>query len=283
MCRLIGDFPKAVWVQIAVFVLSTSQAFAAAQTGGGSTTQPSGEFGWKDAALVITSALTVVVSVAALIISMRNTSAQIEASNCNARAQRWQDANQKEVERLETLLRTFHVPFLVRSEANNNMAQDLRDRLGDPNYRMLIKLFDPTWLSSLSMGNRALVDEVCATGLELQKFIEDHGGAVDSKLADHLSRAATHFRILSLAHAGKLGTDPKPFERYVYPRQLDSALEIDRNRILRRSALLRSAPSKNHGIIEPLELPEEARLEPWPNPVRPPIPDAPGARLASKR
>lgn len=253
---------------IALIVVMTSGSIASTYIFAAGPSPQSGESTWKDIALFVSPLLPAIVGIVALFISMRNVKMQIKSSDSNADAQRWRDANFSEMEKLETLLRTFHVPYLVRAEANSNMAQDLRDRFGDPNYRLLIKLFDPTWLPSLAAGDRALVDEVCQNGLELRKFIEDNSGGVDSILADHLARASTHFRILSLAHDGKLGTDPNPFRRYVYPRQLDLAIEADRNRILQRLGQLRAAPSKNNGIIEPLNLPEDAKLEPWPNPIR---------------
>jgi hypothetical protein len=254
---------------LALLAASATRTIAATQAAATTPIQPSGEPGWKDIALLASQILTVVISVVALRVSVQNTKTQVNSSEANANAQRWRDANQKEIEQLEALLRTFHMPYLVRAEANNNMAQDLRNRFGDPNYRMLIKLFDPTWLNGLPKGDKALVDEVCRTGMELRKFIEDNSGGVDSKLADHLARASTHFRVLSLAHDGQLGTDPKPFTHYVYPRQLDRAIEADRKRILRRLAALRAGPSENHGIIAPLSLPDDALLDPWPNPLRP--------------
>lgn len=222
----------------------------------------------KDIALIIGQLITALIAGTAVWASLTNTKRQVASSNENAEAQRWRDANLKEVEKLEELVRTFHIPYLVRSEANHNMAQDLRDRLNDPKYRMLIKLFDPNWLTSLSPGNRTLVDEICTTGLELRQFIEKHGGVVDAALTEHLARASTHFRMLWLAHEGKLGADPKPFERYVYPRQLDPALKVDLKRLLDRCAKLRAEPSKDHGLIDPLVLPADAQLEPWPNPAR---------------
>lgn len=232
----------------------------------------------KDIALLFGQLITAVIAGMAVWASLTNTKRQVASANENAAAQRWRDANLKEVEKLEELIRTFHIPYLVRSEANHNMAQDLRDRLNDPTYRMLVKLFDPDWLTSLSPGNRTLVDEVCATGLALREFIENHSGGVDAALTEHLARASTHFRMLWLAREGKLGTDPKPFERYVYPRQLDPALRTDLKRLLDRCAELRAEPSADHGLLDPLVLPLEATLEPWPNPARyDPVTATPGS------
>jgi hypothetical protein len=223
----------------------------------------------KDWAIILSPFISAIIGIAALIGTVKNTKRQIESANTNAAAQRWKEANQKEIERLEAMLSTFHTPYLVRSEADKLMAEDLRDRMNDPNYRLLIKLFDPNWQKSLPSGDQALVDEICAAGQGLQKLIEEASGGVDPVLVEHLSRAITHFRILSLAHKQELGVDPKPFQRYVYPRQLDLALKVDRERVLSRLRTLRSAPSDDHGQIQALHLPVDARLDPWPSPPRP--------------
>ncbi len=225
---------------------------------------PDSQLSPRDLAVILSPFISALVGVAALIATFWNTKSQINSANTNAAAQRWKEANQREIERLELLLSTFHTPYLVRSEANNLMARDLRDRLKEPHYRLLIKLFDPNWLKSLAPGDQALVDQICAAGRDLLKLIEEASGGVDPALVDHLARAVTHFRILSLAREQKLGADPEPFRRYVYPRQLDVALQIDRERILRRLKSLRSAPSADHGQIPQLQLPKDAQLDPWP-------------------
>jgi hypothetical protein len=268
MWRLMRATAGNILVQIVLLATIITRCSAATQFVVMAQTQPQSQF-WKDITVTLSPVLTAVVGFLALWISVKNVNKQIVSSEANANAQRWRDANQKEIEQLEGILNNFHVPYLVRSEANNNVAQDLRDRFNDPKYRLLSKLFDPTWLKNLSVGDQALINEVCEVGSELRKFIEQYGGCVDSTLVDHLARAATHFRILSLAKEGKLGADPSPFARYVYPRQLDDALKVDRDRIVARLRLLRANPSENHGIIEPLQLPKKAQLDPWPNPLRP--------------
>ncbi|WP_423605455.1 hypothetical protein [Sphingomonas sp. MS122] len=257
-----------VWMLAAQPGVAQTINAAAPQSTVAATAPASDQLMGKDIALILGQLITALIAGTAVWASLTNTKRQIASANENAAAQRWRDANLKEVEKLEELVRTFHVPYLVRSEANHNMAQDLRDRLNDPTYRMLIKLFDPNWLTNLSPGNRTLVDEICATGLALRDFIEENGGGVDVALTEHLARASTHFRMLWLAHEGELGTDPKPFERYVYPRQLDPAIRTDLKRLLDRCAMLRAEPSKDHGLIGPLVLSPEAVLDPWPDPTR---------------
>ena len=228
---------------------------------------PSG-FPWKDAAAPLVALASTLVAAFALRVSRQNTDRTVAAAAETARAQRQREANRAELVRLEVLISNFHMPYLVRTRANNNMAQDLRDRLRDESYRLLISLFEPGWLRSLPRGDQTLVREICATGLQLREFIEEHSGDIDPALADHLARASTHFRTLWLAYRHRLGDDPKPFERYVYPTQLDVALEADLTRIKDRMRDLRADPEKEHPAMPPLSLPPNAILPPWPNPKR---------------
>lgn len=225
-------------------------------------------FGWKDVAIAITSLASAFVASAALLVSMWNTQRTISSAEAAGQTQRQRDTNKAELTRLEVEIATFHMPYLVLSRANNNMAQDLRDRLNDPQYRMLVSLFVPGWLSSLPRGDQTLVREICATGLRLRTFIEERAGDVDPALADHLARATAHFRILWLAYRKRLGTDAAPFGRYVYPTQLDRALRADLERLQARIDLLRSEPDTAHPAIAKLLLPADAVLDPWPDPPR---------------
>lgn len=226
--------------------------------------------GWtaKDITLVLGPFVTALVALVAVLVSVHNTGKTIEGAKEMASAQRWRDANKAELERLEALIHTFHVPYKVLSEANNNMARDLRDRLNNPSFRMLTSLFDPPWRAGLSAGDSAIVQEICRNGRALKAFIEQYGGSADVQLAAHLARAVTHFRMLWLAYKDQLGNDPAPFERYVYPRALDRAIDADLDRINSRCQLLRAQPSVDHGLMPALSLPSDAQLEPWPDPLR---------------
>lgn len=212
---------------------------------------------------IVLSGLSALVAIVAVYASIVNTDRSLKSAERNAVAERQRAANERELERLEATLGKFHTPYLVRSQANNNMAQDLRDRLDKPDYRMLVSLLDTNWYDQLSTTDKAIVDEVCMTGEKLQAFIETRAGDLDPSLAEHLARAVAHFRMLKLAHEGKLGSDTSVAAKYVYPKELDLALKADRERLLTRIALLRAEPDKAHGVIEGLDLPDNAKLKDW--------------------
>lgn len=234
--------------------------------------QPSSGPNLSALAPIILSGLSAIVAIVAVLASMINTDRTLKSSEREAQAERQRVVNEKELERLEATIATFHTPFLVRSQANKNMAQDLRERFDDADYRMLVSLLQPKWYDQLSSTDKAIVDEICVTGEKLQAFIETKAGNLDAALAEHLARAVAHFRMLKLAHSGKLGHDAEVARQYVYPKELDIALNADRERLAARIAKLRADPHGNPGVLEPLELPKDAELTPWvsaPEPSKP--------------
>lgn len=187
----------------------------------------------------------------------------------NSISEQWLKINQAEAEYLQNKLDKFYGPFILESEANHLMAQDLRSRQPVPEeYRLLDKLFDKKWRENLSPGDRALVEEICQTGERLAGVIKDNAGLVDAKILPYISRAIAHFRVLRLAYENKLGDNSGPFLCYVYPKSLDPVLELELNRLHRRMTLLRQNPTKSHGDLTPLDL-NEYPLPKWSDPQRP--------------
>lgn len=186
-----------------------------------------------------------------------------------ARAEQWLKINEVEAEYIQEKLDKFYGPFILESEANHLMAQDLRDRQPDPgSYRLLDKLFDEQWRESLTPGDAALVHEICQTGERLAGIIKEHCGLADAKILPYISRAISHFRVLKLAYDKKLGADSRPYLRYVYPKALDPVLRQELNRLQDRLTLIRQNPTRPHGKLKPLDLSGHP-LDKWPDPQRP--------------
>ena len=181
----------------------------------------------------------------------------------------WLRTNALEIDYIQKRLDNVWGPYLLLSDSNHLLAQDLRSRQPKPElYRMLPSLFDEEWLGSLSPGDRQLVRDVCENGERLATLIVENSGMVDFKLLPFLSRAIVHWRVLKLAAEGKLGSDSMVFLRYVYPRALDEAVQREVLRLNERLTLLRSTPSKYHGPMKPLNL-KGLQLDEWPDPARP--------------
>ena len=187
----------------------------------------------------------------------------------NTISEQWLKINQAEADYLQTKLDKFYGPFVLESEANHLMAQDLASRQPDPSrYRLLDKLFDKEWRASLSPGDKVLVHEICQTGERLSGVIKENSGLVDAEILPYISRAISHFRVLKLAYEERLGGDSEPFLRYVYPKALDRVLDKELKRLQERLALLRQNPTLSHGKLPPLDL-SEYPLDEWPDPHRP--------------
>jgi hypothetical protein len=198
-------------------------------------------------------------------IAQRNTLRTVEVSQQTSSAAIWQKANETELRDIQEKLDKFYGPFTIRLKTDHQLAQDIRSRQPS-GYRLLIQLFDASWLSGLSAGDRALVGMICEHGHILEQMIAEHAGSMEQELIEYFSRASAHFRILRLAYEGKLGDDPKPFTRYVYPKQLDSVLNLAMRRLNDRVAQLRANPGTAPGLIAELSIPDELRLPAWPDP-----------------
>jgi hypothetical protein len=178
----------------------------------------------------------------------------------------WQRANDEECKRLEKSLDEFYFPFRQRSEVSFLLAQDLRARLNDDHYRMLLALMKPGWKEGLPTGDQAIVKEVCENGKVLEKLIYEHAGVVDEPLLKYLGRASSHYRMLNLAYDGKLGTKTDEFKRYVFPEHLPNVLDMQVQLIQERCAYLRAHPDTPPPPMKKLEIPEKWTLGDWPDP-----------------
>lgn len=204
----------------------------------------------------VSGVLTLGGVLAGLLAGTWNTRRTIQAAARASQATIWQKANEAELQAIQGKLESFYGPFTQLSGINRLLAGDLRGRLGrGADFRLLTALFEPGWLEALSPGDAQVVRQICENAGRLERLVEERAGAVDEALAPYLARVATHFRMLQLAGERRLGDDPKPFERYVYPRQLDDVIRLEVGRLRRRSEALRAMPAAPAGPIGPLEVP----------------------------
>ncbi len=191
-----------------------------------------------------------------------NTARTVENAFRTSEASNWQKANEAEFGELREKVEGFFGPYIQLSEFNLLLARDLKSRQSDPDdFRLLTALFDEGWRAGLSAGDAEIVHQIRDNGERLEGLIMDKAGLVDALVLPYLTRASAHFRIFRLAYDRELGTDPAPFERYVYPRALDAVLDLEERRLNTRMTALRAAPTKEPAPRSPPSgLPA---LEPW--------------------
>ena len=146
-------------------------------------------------------------------------------------------------------LEKFYKPF----QSNQKRSTELYKVFvkGKPEcFRTLTYLIDPNQeypgygRVTLSQGDRALLDEIIEIGMEQYRLISEHADLIsDDELVGHrsasdlkddradllgtglLAKAAAHYKLLQLAHAGKLENDPSRYAEYVFPRELPIIIE----------------------------------------------------------
>ncbi len=173
-----------------------------------------------------------------------------------------QKGNEAEIAAIDTRLSAFLGPFVHLSAENLALSREMKRRYGGEAFRTLPALLSEGWLDGLSKGDRKLVGVVVENGLRLRQLILDNSGAVSPTLLPYFAAASTHFRLLDLAHSGSLDLDPERYAAYVYPRQLDDVIRLERERLEARRQLLRSKPATSHPPMRPLVLPKDLQLEP---------------------
>lgn len=192
--------------------------------------------------------------------SEKNSVAAINLASANAKAAVNQKANELEIARIDDWLATFFGPFMQLSGENKKIADLLRSRQADPNFRTLKALLDPEWKKTASATDLNLINRIVANGIQLRQLIREKAGATGPELTPYLSHAAAHFSLLELADAGALTDQTGDFHENVYPRQLDPVLQLERQRLEQRRHDLLGALSERHAVAPPLEIPLELAL-----------------------
>jgi hypothetical protein len=174
----------------------------------------------------------------------------------NTQATLYQKSNEAEVKELQARLNEFYGPFHQISRENELVSREFRDRhkKHDPDFRTLIALLDEQWRAALDKSDRALIDRMIQNGADLRKLIRDKSGLVDVKIVPILAKAAAHFAVLEMASKGELEAQPGRFDTYVYPRDLDPAIEKEIDRLNDRIRTLLSEPGEKHPPMRPLSL-----------------------------
>jgi hypothetical protein len=180
----------------------------------------------------------------------------------NAKAAIVQRTNEQEIATIDKRLSEFFGPFMQLSGESQKLSDELKRRHDNGSYRLLLQLLQPGWKDGLPKGDRKLVDVIVQNGKRLRKLILDNAGAVAPALEPYLVATSTHFHMLYLAHSGSLDDKPERYKDYVYPRQLDRVLVLERNRQEARRELLRSKPDVAHPTIAGLVIPEDLKLAP---------------------
>ncbi|MGE8130063.1 hypothetical protein ACQKQD_24085 [Methylobacterium sp. NPDC080182] len=178
----------------------------------------------------------------------------------NSKAALVQKTNELEIDSIDKRLGDFVGPFELLSAENLKVAQELKRKHGGDTFRTLPALLDPSWKPSLTAGDRALLEALIENGTALRKLILDHGGAVSPALRPHMAAASMHFRMLALAHAGSLDNDPGRYASYVFPRQFDDVLALERRRLEARREILRSQPDTAHPGMADLIVPTNLQM-----------------------
>lgn len=163
-------------------------------------------------------------------------------------------------------LNEFYGPFLQNAKKSTTLYRALTKNKND--FRLLDYLLDPSLFSPLSGNDKILVQEIIDIGTKQRKLIEEKGGLIDDrvlcsfnsnlKVNDQfpferrdlhniglIPRVNAHYRILELAHNGKISGEITKFEDYRFPRELPQEIERRFNELQHEMKILRSSSSES--------------------------------------
>lgn len=229
--------------------------------------------GWTAREVIpsIAGGLGFVAALASIVVTLMVSNRALGQRQNELRRSMIKSSNEAELRAIQTSLDTFYGPYLQLSETNALLAREFISRQPDSStFRTLPALLDPERRKQLqeSTNDWTIVSEIVRIDAALDRLIRKNAGMLDETIGQYLARVSSHYRIIRLAHQGKLAGDPEGrfAEYYVYTWQLDKVLKLEIARLRHRSRLLRDQPDEVHPPLEPLSIPEELALGPWPDP-----------------
>ncbi|MGH6689351.1 MAG: hypothetical protein ACREF4_01535 [Gammaproteobacteria bacterium] len=228
--------------------------------------------GWtaKEVIPAVAGGLGFVAAIVSIVVTLKINSRGMAQRDSEFQKSITQRRNELELTLLQEKLDKFYGPYLQLSETNALLAREFISRQPDRAFRTLPALLDPERRKQLSgdKNDWTIVSQIMRIDGELDRIIRRNAGLVDSKFQEYLARVSAHYRIIRLAFEDKLGGDPYGnfAKYYVYTWQLDKVLKLEIKRLQDRCRLLREQLTVVHPPLEPLSIPADLSLEPWPDP-----------------
>ena len=224
---------------------------------------------------VVPSAVSGIVSIAAIFLTYMSTRRTLAANTKNTAAALWQKSNEVELKDIQDQIGNFYEVFLQTAAMSQLLSRELKSRQVKPaSFALLRALLDTNWRANLSIADRTIVDEICANGEQLEKLILSRKVPIEPQLQPYFARAAAHFRILKLASSGSLGHDAEHFGLYIFPYQIRNVIELELKRLRSRQMTLRSNPASAPPAMPELVIPSDRdhQLPAWPDTPRDELP-----------
>jgi hypothetical protein len=129
--------------------------------------------------------------------------------------------HEEEKKDIRRQLNEFYGPYQQRLETSKQLHDKLNKGKPD-DFRVLTFFLNGNQFNG---NDKVLYEEIRKITDELETLRMERGGLVDEPdLQNLLAKAGAHFRIISMAHDGKLSGEIERFDDYVYPRELNNKI-----------------------------------------------------------
>jgi len=130
---------------------------------------------------------------------------------------------------IQEKLNSFYGPFRQLLGTSERLYNEFRAHQPDPDsFRTLTALLRGKQFTG---NDEILLRQIIEITEKLDDMILSKSELIDERLQPTLWEASTHFRLIRLAHRGHLSGEPERFERFVYPRELNSQIEAEIQRL----------------------------------------------------
>lgn len=163
------------------------------------------------------------VGLAALWYSYRQTSAMLQDKQ-----------NEEERREIRHQLDVFYGPLRQLIDISREL-HDLFVSNREKDFRTLTALVEG---ESFTGNDKALLDAIVRVTKQADRLVSRNEGLGSERLRSVLARASAHWRVLHLAHEGKLVGDSDRFTKMLYPRTLLHELDEEIDRLRKRLASL---------------------------------------------
>jgi hypothetical protein len=131
----------------------------------------------------------------------------------------------------------FYGPFRQLLGTSERLYTEFRARQPEPDkFRTLLALLSG---KKFTGNDKVLLEQIIEITQKLDDLILAKSALVKEGLQATLWEASTHFRLIRLAYKGDLSGEPDRFERFVYPRALNPAIDAEIGRLRGRLEELR--------------------------------------------
>jgi hypothetical protein len=188
---------------------------------------------------IVVPLLPAFATVIALFVTYKLTKGGWDEARRNAERTLQHQIRESEAKLIREKLDGFLGPLNQLRSTSNVLYQALKSAQPHPEeFRALKAVLEGF---QFDKNSKMLIQEIIDIGEETDELIAGKAGLIDEDISDILGKLQAHYRVLRLAYEGALKGEFDRFKDYVFPRELDEAVQRKMSNLKARLEWLTSA------------------------------------------